>query len=40
MGQVSFERHGPVGVLWIDPPVNAIDYGIRAGLIDAIIERV
>ena len=37
MGQVSFERHGCIGVLWIEnPPVHAIDHGIRCGLVEAI----
>jgi 3-hydroxyacyl-CoA dehydrogenase len=37
MGRVSFERRGTTGVLWIEnPPVNAIDYGIRSGLVEAL----
>ena len=33
---VSFERHGNVAVALVDrPPVNAIDAGIRAGLLHA-----
>jgi 3-hydroxyacyl-CoA dehydrogenase len=39
MGRVSFERHGCIGVLWIEnPPVNAIDHGIRAGLVEALTQ--
>jgi 3-hydroxyacyl-CoA dehydrogenase len=37
MGRVSLERRGSTGVLWLEnPPVNAIDYGIRSGLIEAL----
>ena len=34
--QGSIEKRGSVGVIWIDnPPVNAISYEVRAGLIQA-----
>ena len=37
MGRVSFERRESIGLLWIEnPPVNAIDHGIRCGLVEAV----
>ncbi|MFT5482060.1 MAG: 3-hydroxyacyl-CoA dehydrogenase [Halieaceae bacterium] len=37
MGRVSIERRGTTGILWLEnPPVNAIDYGIRSGLLEAL----
>jgi 3-hydroxyacyl-CoA dehydrogenase len=39
MGQVSLERRGAVGIVWLEnPPVNAIDHGLRSGLLDALDE--
>jgi 3-hydroxyacyl-CoA dehydrogenase len=39
MGRVSFEQHGSIGVLWIEhPPVNAIDYDIRSGLVEGVMQ--
>ncbi len=35
--QVSIEKRGPIGILWVDhPPVNAISQAVRQGLLAAL----
>lgn len=35
--QGSIDKHGSIGVIWIDnPPVNAISHAVREGLVNAI----